>query len=628
MKEGWPVRPETNQTGRRRAERPAVRRPAPTTVVAVGSGLVLLSAVVVREGVESYVGLACGVLVMAAVLVGLGNRTMLWELKKDLRRVVSPPRTLGAVRAGAPADRSADVGTAGDEDGNGTGAGRGPRTRRAIVVDVVYVADLGSNDGRPSRLYRQVEALLDAGFKVALVDFRYPGTRSPELVQNYLDRVRDHERGWVVTLDDVVSTTLTVVDDAAVAQYVPRAASSITTKMVLLVVNRGPQSLAGLDGGYYSLDDVVDRLSVAFDREPTLVPEDAQTRSVVDGAGRSWCTDVWPYGAGSFDRDALLDQVERLCRTCRLEDGTQVHEGKYVLRRTTGGLTDMLSQMQKSYQYASAHGRRLFVDSSRAGFHDELSRYFTAPPIVTLDSMPGGLWIALGKLPGVLNGQPADFPVHWLRDGDGRGMFVLQGTAEEVAFDTTTVHGEDLLVHSGDGSREWHRVWEWLRLRDDVREAVCAEVDRIGQYDAVHVRNTDYRTDYLQFFERIDPLLGERIVLCTDDPRCREHAADLWGSRVVATEYVENATEKPLYYRDDLDEETRRRVNRLTLTDLFLLASAQDLHVSRLAAGSGSMSAYSRLAVYLHDHQDVLHQILGRPPCGGPDRERPARTTV
>jgi hypothetical protein len=194
----------------------------------------------------------------------------------------------------------------------------------------------------------------------------------------------------------------------------------------------------------------------------------------------------------------------------------------------------------------------------------------------------------------------------------------VNGTQDVVAFDFDRPHIEEVLVHHQVGGRKCgsvgkvrsHQVWDWLRLADQVRTEVSGTVARAGDYDAVHVRNTDLQTDYRRLFTDLDGVLGDRIVLATDDYQCRQYAERFWADRLVPMTHLPDLGGAPLHFAR-LDPQERRKVNIATLTDLMLLASARRLFFKAVDGGEKiEISGFSGLAQYLHEHADVRRAVL------------------
>jgi len=293
--------------------------------------------------------------------------------------------------------------------------------------------------------------------------------------------------------------------------------------------------------------------------------------------------------------------------------------GRYVLcRPRIGGLADVLNQVALCHEYSVVHGRTLYVDGRQSGLHDELDRYFEfADERVVLHSMESALYGDLTHRPHFLDALPMDYRV--TRDKELRRV-VVAGTRDVVSFDLDRPHDEEVLVHhqiggykrGSNGKMRSHEVWKRLRLAPRVRDRVVGVLEQAGDYDAVHVRNTDIQTDYERLFDELDGMLGERIVLATDDHGCRTYAERLWGSRLLPATQLPDLDGTPLHYAA-LDEQDRVEVNIATLTDLMLLAGARRLFFKSIDRGEkqGEVSGFSSMAQYLHDHPDVRAAVLG-----------------
>jgi len=302
---------------------------------------------------------------------------------------------------------------------------------------------------------------------------------------------------------------------------------------------------------------------------------------------------------GSLTKMRRSGQVDRSSRSRR----------RYMLCRPCGGLNDMLCQIQRCKEYAMRHDRILYIDGTREGFFDELDHYFTGVSGVVMHSMPSELWTGATIYPDVLSGVPMNYRSETAKEGP-RVYRRVVGTDVSLTFDFNSQPSEDIIVHHSSGSgMASHRVWNWMGVEEGLRAMIQVTIDELGEYDAIHIRNTDRKTDYMSFFDTIGNLLGNRIVICTDDPGCREYGKEIWGTRLVPTDFVANQVARPLYYQR-LEQDVRRRANVSTLTDLLILASARQLFVGRLQHPYVHRSGFSDLALYLHDNPEVLASIL------------------
>lgn len=271
---------------------------------------------------------------------------------------------------------------------------------------------------------------------------------------------------------------------------------------------------------------------------------------------------------------------------------------KLLLCRPRGGLNDTLCQMDVCFEYAAVTGRKLWVDTNRSGFLDCFSKYFDA-----VDGINFGcpVYFSGSTYPHVEN-----LDYQSLFDSNLKN-FVLSEAKVPLTFSLNQRYQEDLLIHEqcGSGLRSL-KMFRRLKLRPNLAGWVLGEVASLGSYDAVHVRNTDYKTDYREFFRKIELADGRTLVLCTDDARCQEYARDVWGGRVICNQRIPDTSGKSLHMNPDLE---RWDTNLQAIRDLIVLAASKKLHIH--ATEGGVYSGYSALAYASNKNKDDLCFFLG-----------------
>jgi hypothetical protein len=144
-----------------------------------------------------------------------------------------------------------------------------------------------------------------------------------------------------------------------------------------------------------------------------------------------------------------------------------------------------------------------------------------------------------------------------------------------------------------------------LRLKPGIKQRIESIVQSLGKYDAIHVRNTDLTTDYREWFKRLDDRIKGRVVLCTDDLRCQQYAKALWGDRLVEIHDVPDTSGTPLHR---FVREEQHALNVDALTDLFVLACAENFHSTR--TNRDEISGFGRLADSLRSNPRIIKKLL------------------
>jgi len=300
---------------------------------------------------------------------------------------------------------------------------------------------------------------------------------------------------------------------------------------------------------------------------------------------------------------------------------------RFVLCRPKGGLNDSLVQIERCWRYAAQYDRTLVIDSTTSGMMDKFENYFV-PALssveVLADLRPDLLnhLNAMSVRPTQLSGRLRHYEDRY---SAAVWNFVEAESGTQLSFDLTMNHEEHCLVHQQcGGGIESLDCLSRLRFTRSVAASIGDTLNAIGDnYLAVHVRNTDYRTDFRGFFKSIaSEVTGKRLLVCSDDAKCIDFARTYFRKSEVFTVSRPPDTEgKPLHYQP-VPEDRRFRLNVDMFTDLLALSLATKLFTTEvryprkfeflrfLAPGKALVSGFSRLAQMLNANQEVARNLL------------------
>ncbi|MDR2790825.1 MAG: hypothetical protein LBB59_07635 [Campylobacteraceae bacterium] len=263
---------------------------------------------------------------------------------------------------------------------------------------------------------------------------------------------------------------------------------------------------------------------------------------------------------------------------------------KIVICRPHGGFNDMLVRINKCYKYAKAHDRDLYIDASRSGFLDDFDKYFKVSE--------KGIFLNISHLLLLKNVSSLD--------REKLKIIADSSFDTQSVFDFSKDYDDQILVYEESGSGdESIFVFEWLLLKEGVRKHIVNTIKPLGEYDALHVRNSDYKTNYKKFFTDINDKIGSKIVLCTDSYACQEYAKKFWGEKFHIVTNIPDTKGESLHENKKLD---RFQTNLDTLTDLFVLACGKNLYFT--AMKKGWISGFGNLAKSLHERRDLVQKLL------------------
>lgn len=317
------------------------------------------------------------------------------------------------------------------------------------------------------------------------------------------------------------------------------------------------------------------------------------------------------------------------------------------------GFNDVLNQIWVAHQLATRESRHLIIDTRVSSLGDDLDHYLNPRPST-------GVTARLTDEDLVHLNQMGCYPRTWQRRidfihretqvrnaGASRARRVSRvasfaidgvrladeppftgGLRRRLAFTVTAParlrphapgrhRSEDLVVmHSSGGGPHGSDALGLFTLAPEMRCAVTEAQGLLGRdYDAIHVRHTDLRTDYRPLLQQAArSLAGRRVLMCSDDPAVVEEArATLRDSDVVTVTAVEDTAGKGLHKvtaRRPLAQ--RRIVNTAMLVDLMALAGSSRLLVA--PTRDGSLSGFSLLASSLQRQQHLVAALMGRSP--------------
>ncbi|GHV08352.1 hypothetical protein AGMMS50229_16640 [Campylobacterota bacterium] len=268
--------------------------------------------------------------------------------------------------------------------------------------------------------------------------------------------------------------------------------------------------------------------------------------------------------------------------------------------------------MFKCAKYAEANGRILYIDTERSGFLDSFDNYFTSlSPTIHLGKLDF-LSPPFDVFPSCLS---FDITTYQSKKR-ANNIYRHSLTNIPLTFDFSKSYAEQILVHEhSEGGEPAVDMLEKLKLKENIRQYIEQIISGLGEYDAIHIRNTDFKTDYKKFFSEINDRLGARVVVCTDDLECQTYAKSFFGKRLSIVADIPDTRGKTLHCNKDID---RFHTNLITLCDLFVLACGQNLYFTHIepdkhysmTLGRAYLSGFSRLANALHQRPSLIQRLL------------------
>lgn len=286
---------------------------------------------------------------------------------------------------------------------------------------------------------------------------------------------------------------------------------------------------------------------------------------------------------------------------------------RYLLCRPEGGLNDQLNQIAKCVRYGREVGRLVLIDSARCGFGESHHYYFrsTSTGIVNDSSRSRNLLQPLMEVeaPACLSRMSFDYRVEY---DDRFGNFVESSTRAPLAADFSRDYADTLVLHHacGGGVLGVDALADF-ELAPAVREIALRRRKSLPDvYFALHIRHTDYRTNYTSVFDDLskNEIFAARhipIYLATDNPEVVRDARKIFDVPVFNFSCLPPA-DGGLHNTNQLPKFV---VNTDSICDLMLLALGNGFFAPPMV--QGSYSGFSVLAQQLRERPQVVKRLLG-----------------
>ncbi len=296
---------------------------------------------------------------------------------------------------------------------------------------------------------------------------------------------------------------------------------------------------------------------------------------------------------------------------------------KYLLCRPKGGLNDTLCQIEKCWKYCEKNNRLLIIDTTKSGIFINFSDLFKPKNnLQFIFEINQSLINELNKLNcqiKELEGNIDNYTSEYLKNEN----YILKKVGTEIkseciklSFNFKKNYDEDLLIHEQcGGGVESLDLLKKLKLSDNMR-SLFKKNEIEGDYKSIHVRNTDYKTDYRVLLENLkETLKDEKVLVCSDDYVVIEESIKVLNKSTIITKTSNNFSKSgiPLHstYSNYTIEE-KREITQNSIIDLLLLAKSKKIHYSILSGYNFyKISGFTKLALILNEKNDILEDLLG-----------------
>lgn len=292
---------------------------------------------------------------------------------------------------------------------------------------------------------------------------------------------------------------------------------------------------------------------------------------------------------------------------------------KSVICIPHGGLNDSLCQIEKCRAYCEKFNRILYIDTTKSGLMLEFKRFFKFKSNLNFNfsEMPSiNVLNELSAFPAELSGRIDGIKSYYSLE---LGLMCQHESQIILSFDFQKDYSEEILIHEQcGGGTGAHKLINYLMFSDEVNSFVSNNISNLPTiYDAIHIRNSDYKTDYVGYFNLIqNNLENENLLICSDDDKVVEYAQSFFKDHnvlnfggLVGNGYL------PPHLHENYDSDSRMfEATARSLADLIALASCKNLYFTSVINDNrvyNITSGFSLLAKYIHSNKLLISSLLG-----------------
>lgn len=272
---------------------------------------------------------------------------------------------------------------------------------------------------------------------------------------------------------------------------------------------------------------------------------------------------------------------------------------KFLLCRPRGGFNDTLNQIEWCFRYAERFNRTLIIDTEylvATGIGVNFSKIFrlTHPNTPIFLQLTAELTHHLNKLstyPHACYGRLDQYQTRL----NEQCKFIDTTSGSALTFNFNKDYSENVLIHDqlGGGELGIHCLRR-LQLTESFRHDVLSLLQPLlgNTHLGIHIRNTDFITDYKSFFKSIyEKTIDHRVLVCSDTYEVIEFAKNyLSQSEVIHLSHPPHSGEfsLPTYATYACNEKQRYELMVCLFADLIGLGMSSSLMLSELKLGTFS----------------------------------------
>jgi len=336
-------------------------------------------------------------------------------------------------------------------------------------------------------------------------------------------------------------------------------------------------------------------------------------------------------------------------------------DNKYILCIPNScGFNDVMCQIYVAYMFSKKTNRKLIIDTRLSGLADDLSNYMelndpntnielnlnekSIEYLNTLSCFPKELtgkidtiypvFKSVGKnieflykftyIKGINLHRYISFKYLFNRLIVGikrstRGKY-FKKLYKNSNIELLENKNESLLVfHRSGGGEASIEALKLFKFKENISKVLFDKLNKLGNdYDAVHIRNTDYRSNYIDFLKKNQNKLIQRTVLvCSDNFNVVESAKEiLKDSNIISFNKFYNLDinsniSYPIHRQWFLSENQIFENNINTLCDLIGISKSNNYYYTSINNSTVLVSGFSKLGENLKNNKELVNSLLG-----------------
>jgi hypothetical protein len=283
---------------------------------------------------------------------------------------------------------------------------------------------------------------------------------------------------------------------------------------------------------------------------------------------------------------------------------------KYLLCRPLGGLNDVLCQITNCYNYCKRTSRTLLLDTEFDTFFlRSFDTYFLFNDQIEIKIIYNTMQIRtiieniiykkdLTIYPEYIKDKIYNYAVEWKHDGR-----YFKNTDIKTKIDLKLDYKEDLILYHSEGGGEGSlQIIKYLKLNSDIKDEFTLRYNQVTKpYLSIHIRNTDYKTDYISIYnDNIDLINLSNIFLATDS----QDVKNFFSEKNIKLKNFVNLPNNNLPIHNRYNNLDRHKVMIDTICDLLILALGDKFILPKKYYG------FTKLAYNLFNNKKLVHNLI------------------